>query len=313
MPTAGAHHTVHEIDIAAPVRTVYGIIATATKWPQYFAPTVHVERTSLDSGTERLRIWATGNGVLRNWTSQRTLDPAGACVSFRQEVSTPPVKSMSGTWTARQVPDGQVRLVLEHDFEAVGDDPAAIAWIAQGTDRNSVTELENVKRIAEGWDGLRDREFSFEDSVLVHGPGDAVYDFLYDAARWPQRLPHVASLDLREEEDGLQLMSMWTKAKDGSTHRTESARVCFPGRGIVYKQTVTPALIAAHTGEWQVEPAGDGVLVRSLHTAVLRDEALGALPAAGTTWDSTRAFVRDSIGGNSRATLAHAKEFAESL
>jgi len=311
MPPAGMHYTVNKIDIAAPVETVYGIIAQATRWPQYFAPTVHVEQTPLGPGTERLRIWATGNGVLRSWTSLRTLEPASGRVSFRQEVSAPPVKSMSGTWTVRQDPSGQVRLMLEHDFEAVGDDPASVGWITRGTEQNSTTELGNIKRIAEGWDDIQDREFTFEDSVLVRGSGGAVYDFLYDAARWPQRLPHVASLDLREEDEGLQLMTMRTKAKDGSTHATESARVCFPGRSIVYKQTATPALIAAHTGEWLIEPRGDGVLVTSRHTVVLREEALGALTAAGSTWASTRAFVRDSIGGNSRATLAFAKEFAE--
>ncbi len=311
MSPAGTHYTVNEIDIAAPVETVYGIIEQAARWPRYFTPTVHVEREGLDPATERLRIWATGNGVLRNWTSIRVLEPERGRVSFRQEVSRPPVRSMSGTWTARQGAGGLVRLTLEHDFEAVGDDPDSVAWIARGTEANSVTELENVKRIAEGRDGLSDREFSFEDSLLVRGPGEAVYAFLYDAARWPQRLPHVARLDLREEDEGLQLMTMWTKAKDGSTHGTESARVCFPGQRIVYKQTVTPALIAAHTGEWLVEPGRDGVQVTSRHTVVLRQEALGALPAAGPTWESTRAFVRDSIGGNSRATLAFAREFAE--
>ncbi|GAB3888106.1 aromatase/cyclase [Kibdelosporangium lantanae] len=306
------HQTVHEIDIAAPVDVVYGIIADPTRWPRYFTPTVHVERTMLDTETERLRIWATGNTVVRAWTSIRAIDPERHQVSFRQEVSAPPVKSMSGCWTVRPVDEG-VQLVLTHDFEAVDDDPAHVEWITKGTNENSTVELANIKRLAESWGRLRELEFSFEDSLVIHAPAADIYDFLQDAARWPERLPHVAGLDLRETDAGVQQMSMWTRAKDDSTHLTESVRVCFPHDRIVYKQLVTPVLINAHTGAWLIEPAEDGVVVRAQHTILLNEEAVGTIPAAGLTVESTRDFVRASIGGNSRATLGFAKAYAEAL
>lgn len=314
MPLSQEHETVHEIDVAAPADIVHGIIADPTRWPRYFTPTVHVDRTVLDAGTERLRIWATGNGVLRSWSSIRTIDPDRHFISFRQEVSAPPVKSMAGAWAAKPGADGGVRLVLTHHFEAIDDDPVSVAWIAEATNQNSDLELANIKRLAESWDQLGEREFSFEDSVRMHGEPADIYAFLHDAAKWPDRLPHVAGLELKEEGDGeLQLMSMWTRAKDGSTHLTESARVCFPDEAIYYKQTVTPALMTAHTGAWLIEPvdADGGVLVRARHSVVLSEKALGMVPAAGNTWASTRAFVRASIGGNSRATLECCKEFAE--
>jgi aromatase/bifunctional cyclase/aromatase len=305
------HQTVHDIDIAAPVEIVYRIIAEPARWPLYFTPTVHVDRTEVGTGTERLRIWATGNGVIRAWSSIRTLDPDRHFIAFRQEVAAPPVKSMAGTWQATTTADGQVQLVLTHDFAAVDDDPASIEWISQATNENSTRELANVKALAESWHRRDEIEFSFEDSVWVDGKPADVYAFLHDAAEWPQRLPHVARLDLREEDDDMQQMLMWTRAKDGSTHLTESARVCFPEERIVYKQTTTPALIAAHTGEWLIEPADTGILVHSRHTVLLNDKALGTVPAAGTTCASTRDFVRASIGGNSRATLELAKNFVE--
>jgi ribosome-associated toxin RatA of RatAB toxin-antitoxin module len=314
MPTAQEHQTVHEIDVAAPADVVHGIIADPTRWPRYFTPTVHVDRSELDAGTERLRIWATGNGVLRSWSSIRTIEEDRHFISFRQEVSAPPVKFMAGTWAAKPGADGGVRLVLTHHFQAIDDDPASVAWIAEATNKNSDLELANIKRLAENWDQLGELEFSFEDSVRMRAKPADVYAFLHDAALWPDRLPHVASLELKEEGDGeLQLMAMRTRAKDGSTHLTESARVCFPDEAIYYKQTVTPALMTAHTGSWLIEPAddGDGVLVRAGHSIVLSETGLGTVPAAGTTWESTRAFVRASIGGNSRATLLCCKEFAE--
>lgn len=316
---AGAQRTRHEIEVDAPADVVYGIVADATRWPRYFDPTVHVEREGLGGSRERLRIWALGNGAVRAWTSLRELDPVRWTVTFRQEVSAPPVASMGGTWTVRPVrspgPAGtdRVRLTLDHDFEAVDGDPDAVAWIARGTDTNSRTELANVKRLAEGHRRLAELEFSFEDALEIAAKPSEVYAYLHDAARWPDRLPHVASLELDEDGEGaLQLMSMRTRAKDGSTHVTESARICFPDERIVYKQLVTPALMAAHTGEWLIERVDAGVLVRALHTIRLNEEALGTIPAAGRTVAETQAFVRASVGGNSAATLRHAREFLES-
>ena len=296
-----------EIDIAAPADVVYGLIAGATHWPQYFIPNVHVQRTELDASAERLRIWAMANGEIRTWTSHRALDPHNHRVEFHQEVSSPPVASMGGTWSVEPRTSGTSRLELTHHFDAVDDDPDGVEWISKATAKNSAAELANIKELAERRSRLDELVFSFEDSVLVKGDARAAYDFLYEAGEWPRRLPHVARLDLREDPENMQLMSMETRAKDGSTHTTESARICFPHNRIVYKQLVTPALMTAHTGEWVIEPAEAGVLVRALHTVTLNEPAIG--PDA--TVASTRAFIRDAVGGNSRATLALAKEFAE--
>ncbi|MCO6008429.1 aromatase/cyclase [Actinoallomurus purpureus] len=311
MPPVGRHQTRSEIDIAAPADVVYGVIADPVRWPQFFAPTVHVERTGLGGGHERLRIWATGNGEVRNWTSLRKVDPDQRTVEFRQEVSAPPVRSMGGTWSVSSLGDGGVRLVLLHDFEAVDDDPEGVEWIRRATDENSGLELGNLKRLAESWDRLGELVFSFEDSIHIDAAPEAVYGFLHDAGEWPKRLPHVAAMEFDETPDGVQTMAMRTRAKDGSTHLTESVRVCFPAQRIVYKQVVTPALIAAHTGEWVLEKVDAGVLVRSRHTVTLNEKALDSVPGTAATPATTREVVRDAIGGNSRATLALAKEFAE--
>ncbi|MFC4910153.1 aromatase/cyclase [Actinomadura gamaensis] len=305
------HRTRNEIDIDAPAGVVFGVIADPVRWPRFFAPTVHVERTGLGEGRERIRIWATGNGEVRTWTSLRTVDPVRRTVEFHQEVSAPPVRSMSGLWTVRDRDGGGVRLVLEHEFEAVDGEPAGVAWIRSATDGNSRQELGNLKRIAESWDRLDDLLFSFEDEIRIDAAPDTVYAFLHDAGRWEERLPHVARMDFEETPDGVQRLAMRTRGKDGSTHLTESVRVCFPGERIVYKQLVTPKLIAGHTGEWVLEKSGGGVLVRSRHTVSLDEDMIGAVPGTGDTPASAREAVRAAIGGNSRATLALAKEFAE--
>jgi Polyketide cyclase / dehydrase and lipid transport len=307
----GDHRTTHEIDVDAPADVVYGIIADATTWPLYFAPSVHVERTALGDSAERLRIWADANGEVKNWTSRRDLDAQTRRITFRQEVSSPPVASMGGEWIVTTGAGGGARLRLSHEFDAVDQDPESIAWITRATDRNSEKELANVKAVAERWDRLGELVFSFEDAMTVDGPAQAVYDFLYQAKLWPDRLPHVSRLELREDLANVQVMSMDTRTADGSAHTTESVRICFPCERIVYKQMVTPSLMTAHTGEWIVEPAGDRVQARSRHTVALNEDNIGDVLGADATVEAARAFVRKAAGGNSVATLTLAKEFVE--
>lgn len=312
MSQHGPTTTVHEVAVEASPEVVYGIVADAVCWPRCFPPNIHVERTDLGSGEERLRIWAMANDEIRTWTSWRRLDRSALRVEFAQETPSPPVAAMGGVWEVRSGPGGGCSLRLTHSFDAVDGDPGGREWIATATDRNSTSELAGIKALAEspgGWDRL---EFSFEDCVVVHGDGKRAYDFLRDADQWPNRLPHVAGLDLTEDIRDLQLMSMTTRAIDDSEHVTRSARVCFPEYRILYKQLVTPALMTGHLGEWLIEPEADGdVRVIARHTVMLNEAAIPGVLGASATIASATEFVRNAIGANSRATLGHTRDFAQ--
>ncbi|MBZ4319359.1 aromatase/cyclase [Streptomyces huiliensis] len=304
------HHTLHTTEIDAPAATVYGIIADVTRWPQFFTPNVHVEHLEQGPGTERIRIWATANDEVKSWVSRRELDEAKLTVTFRQEVSAAPVASMGGTWVVTPAGDDRSVLKLHHDFTVVDDAPDGESWIRTALDRNSDAELAGIKRIAEEHDRLGELMFAFEDTVHIAADGKDVFDFLDRADLWPERLPHVARLDFTDE-DGVQTLAMDTRAADGSTHTTESVRVVFGTDRIVYKQTTVPALMTAHTGRWTVVPAGDGVDVTSQHTVILRPDAVERVLGKGKTVADSRAYVQHALSTNSRATLGHAKEYAE--
>jgi aromatase len=140
-----------------------------------------------------------------------------------------------------------------------------------------------------------------------------VYAFLDRADLWPERLPHVARLDLTEDEPGVQRMDMDTRSPDGSTHNTTSVRVCFEDRNmIVYKQLRVPVAMSGHTGRWVIESLGDGtVRATSWHTVTLDPEGVRAALGPGATLAEARALVRKALGTNSSTTLRHAKQFAE--
>ncbi|MFD8821931.1 aromatase/cyclase [Streptomyces sp. NPDC059605] len=307
------HRTTHSVEVAAPAGVVYGMISNAVQWPLFFPPNVHVERLEFDGRDERLRMWAVANGQVRSWLSRRVQDPEARRIDFRQQHPQAPVESMNGSWTVQERPGGTSLLTLLHDFTVIDDRPEDVSWTQRAVDTNSTAELAQLKRLAERWTRLDELVLSFEDAVRVKGPAELVYDFLYRVGDWPELVPHVARLDLTEDAPGVQVMAMDTRTADGATHTTESVRICFPHAGrIVYKQTRTPALMEAHTGEWSVLPDESGVTVISQHNVVLREEAVERVLGEGADLAQARRYVREALGRNSTATLNLAKRHAES-
>lgn len=302
----------HETTVNAPAEDVYRLIAEVANWPQIFPPSVYVDYVERSDAEERIRIWATANGQAKNWTSHRTLDPQALRIDFRQEVSSPPVAAMGGTWIVEPLSQAASRVRLLHDYRAVEDDPEKLDWIDTAVDRNSRSELAALKTNAELALSSPQMRLSFEDRVQINGSAKDVYDFLNEAHLWKDRLPHVAEVSLREDTPGLQVLRMDTQTKDGSVHTTESVRVCFPHHKIAYKQTTLPALLNLHTGYWELNEQPDGTTTAtSQHTVALNPENITTVlgPAAGLP--EARDFIRNALGTNSRATLGRAKAYAE--
>ncbi|HEV8557330.1 MAG TPA: aromatase/cyclase [Actinophytocola sp.] len=301
----------HEITVAAPADTVYRLIAEVENWPQIFPPTIYVDHVEKGDQEERIRIWATANGEAKNWTSRRVLDHENLRIDFRQEVSTPPVAEMGGAWIIEPVSTMESRIWLLHDYRAVDDDPEGLKWIDDAVDRNSRSELAALRTNVERAHAATGVTFSFEDTVAVDGAAKDVYDFINEANRWAERLPHVASVTMAEEPPGLQTLEMDTRAKDGSVHTTKSYRVTFPHHKIAYKQVTLPALMTLHTGYWTFTETGGGVTASSQHTVVLNTGNIPRILGDDATVAEAREFVHSALSTNSLATLGHAKAYAE--
>lgn len=307
--------TTHSVDVDAPADAVYELVADVTRWPYTFEPTVHAEVLWTDRVGERLRLWAFANGDVRTWTSRRSLDPDARHVGFEQEVPAEPVRSMGGEWRIDPLSADRSRVELLHHYTAATAEAEQL--IARAVDTNSTAELAALKRAAElgaaySTDGTDGVVLDFTDEVEIDAGPEAVYGFLRDGAAWPDRLPHVARLDLTEDVPDLQLMVMDTATPDGSVHTTESVRVCRPQEWtIAYKQTVTPPLMGAHVGRWTITPRPGGVTAASRHVVVLRPEKIAELLGPDADLAQARTLVRQRLGGNSTVTLRHAKAFAE--
>lgn len=312
MTTPVVREVEHEVTVKAPAREVYRLLAEVENWPRLFPPTIHVDQVWRGNGQERIRIWASANGAPKNWTSQRTLDPEQLRIDFRQEVTTPPVAAMGGTWIIEEQPDGLSRIRLLHDYRAIDDDPEGLAWIDTAVDGNSRSELAALRTNLEFVVGSEKLTWSFEDTVQIKGEAKDVYDFVNEADRWAERLPHVARVAMTESEPGLQELEMDTVSPNGSVHTTKSYRVCFPHSRIVYKQTTLPALMDLHTGCWTFRQTGLGVAATSQHTVVLKAENVTAILGPDAGVQEGREHVQDALSTNSRTTLGHARKYAES-
>ncbi|HET6354353.1 aromatase/cyclase [Streptomyces sp.] len=313
MSDTRVHRTSHRVEVAAPAGVLYGLIADTVRWPLFFPPSIHVEQLEFDGTHERLRIWATANGSVASWTSARSLDPELRRVDFRQQVPASSVEAMGGTWIVEARGGDRSQLTLLHDFVVPGDAAETVAWVQRATDTNSRAQLDSLKDMAEKWTRLDDMVLLFEDSVRVNGPAELVYDFLYRAGDWPELAPHVRRVELTEQAPGVQVMSMDASGADGAIHTTESVRICFPHAGrIVFKQTAPPALMAAHTGEWSVEPDATGVTVTAQHQVVLNEADIEPVLGEGAGLASARRRVREDLGRAGTLMLALAKQHAES-
>ncbi|MFC8675701.1 aromatase/cyclase [Streptomyces griseorubiginosus] len=303
------HESRHEIKISAPAGTVYRMLAHAEDWPRLFPPNIYVDQVERGEREERIRIWATAGDTVKNWTSRRILDPENLRIRFRQEVSTPPVASMGGTWHIEALPSGDALVRLDHDYQAV--DTESLAWLDEVVDGNSRSELENLRAIAESEGATDERTCSFEDTIAISGSAADVYEFIDRADLWTDRLPHVLAVRLEEPAPGVQTLEMDTLSKDGSSHTTKSYRVCLPHHRIAYKQVTLPALITLHTGRWTITPTGDGVTASSQHTFTVNTENIAKILGADATLQDAIGYVRTALSTNSMATLGLAKSFAE--
>jgi aromatase len=291
---------------------VYQLVADVTRWPVIFGPTVHVQLLEHTESAERFTIWALVNGSVAHWTSTREFDPAALRITFRQEHAMPPVASMNGTWEFSGGPGTGTEVALGHEFTTMDGSAESERQLRQALDRNSDSELDALRRVAEAGHPASQLIFGFEDEVRIAGPVAAAYDFIDRADEWQRRLPHVRDVSLAEPLPGIQHLTMETETADGSVHTTTSVRVCMPSQWIAYKQTALPAALLGHSGIWSFRDLGEaGCLVVARHLVLLDPDQLPqAAPGDRSAVPEVAQRIRSALSGNSLATLEHARWFA---
>lgn len=303
-------HSEHSVVVSAEPEVLFDLIGEVTRWPAIFEPTVHVQHLHRAPDEERFQLWALAGDEVKSWVSRRTLDRGRRHITFEQERTQAPIASMAGSWTFHPS-GGGTEVVLTHDFTAVAAEHDG--WLVSVVDSNSNRELAALRRIAELGHPVADVVVTFDDEIPLQGSAEDAYVFIDRADQWPQRLPHVARVRLVEPQPGVQDMEMETTTADGATHTTRSIRLCFPPERIVYKQLVTPDLLLGHSGSWDLRKGDGGDVAIARHTVVINPDAIAGVLGPDRTLADARTFVREALGANSRATMAHASAYAGQL
>ncbi|MFF1481720.1 SRPBCC family protein [Streptomyces sp. NPDC058301] len=312
---AGQHRTAtplrsaeHHAELAAPARRAYRLVADVTRWPVLFPPCLAARVLESDRDSERIRLWAIVGTEVRSWTSLRLFDEERLRVDFRQEAPGPPVEWMSGHWHFEETSADRTRMALGHEWSVSGT-PGQERQIAEALERNSRAEVAAVARWADLAHPVEELVFSVSEETVIHSSPQQVYDFLYRADLWPERVAHVAGLDLEEsaeaDADGalVQTLDMRTRTDDGSVHATQSVRLCFPHERIAYKQTTVPRGLRGHSGEWVVTPVAGGTRVTARHQVALDPAAVEEVFGPGTSLAEARQRAGALLSGNSMRTL----------
>jgi C7-C12 aromatase (ARO/CYC) len=300
-----------EAEIAAPLDVVYDLVVDVARWTQLHAPAVEAEVLERDASSELIRHWSLiDNDAMRDWTVRRWLDRENRVIRYAHEPAEQPFVRIGGDWTFEPKDDNTTIVRMRHEFEPVETEPKTVDWIAANLSAGSRSYLATLKDSAEHREELADLIVDFSDQLFIAGSIKDVYDYLYDAAKWPERIPHVSRLFLTEPVPGVQFFDMDTKTPDGSAHTTRSVRVCHEPDLIVYKQIRLPALLDAHTGHWRFTETREGVIAEARHTATIKPSALSIL-GDGATVLTARKYLRRVLSANSVSNLRLAKEYAE--
>ncbi|GAB2769449.1 aromatase/cyclase [Streptomyces daliensis] len=300
-------HARHEAEIGALPSTVYELVTNVSLWPVIFRPTVHTQVLERSVEGDRFEIWATvSSGEVNTWRSRREFDAVGRRVTFRQDHDNPLFGLMGGGWTCAPLDGGRTKVVLEHRFTPPPDQADARERIVRELDSNGAAELEALRTVSVLPGGVDMWRLTFTESVGLTGSAEAAREFIWDADRWPERLPHVTGLELVEQKGGAQDMTMQTRAPDGTVHTTRSVRVLLSDGSIVYKQTRPPRALLGHSGRWDFRSDGSGSSISSTHTFLLDPAGVAEVFGPDVPAQQASHRVRAALSANSRVTMEHA-------
>ena len=287
-----------QVMVAAPAELVRELICDVASWPQWYRPAVHAEFL----GPDLLQHWmVVDDHTARTWRERRRLSDDGKKVIAVREGEDAPCTT---TWTVEDQPYGKSSLHVQVEFPAVGRE-AEEAIAAENREF-----LAAVRDRAEQAEEMESLVISFKDPLYVAGSMEDCYAYLYEAGKWPDRIPHVLALDLEQPTPEIQFFDMDTRSADGSEHTTRSIRICLTGNKIVYKQIKPPATMTAHTGHWLFTETPEGILLEARHTCTIRPEGMHLL-GEGTTVAGARRYLRKVLSANSMGNLRLTKEYAE--
>lgn len=310
--------TMHAIEIDAEIEKVYELCANVLKWPVYFPPCKKAKILSEEANMQVIEITAQSNDTEFTWQSERSLYPNHYRIDFHQSKPSPLVKYMQGTWQAIKLNKG-VLLTLEHVFEIkdnvegivenVANNEEALVFMHRSIEDNSRKELSAIKQILEK-NTLKRTEAIFSSEIEINATAEQVYNILYNAADWPNLLPHCKNITMLYEDGRNQEFQMTVIGSQDKIEVMRSIRHGYANQIIEYFQPSLPPALKRHEGKWLITEKENSVILEAWHSITLSEEGVKSLWGELET-EKALQIVEQAIGKNSMTTMQTIKSFLE--
>lgn len=138
----------HTIRVAAPPKRAFELVANVDRWPGLVSTLDGVEHLGFDGVCERVRFVKRVNGVARDLTMVRELNPKRMQVRFRQVDCDAPVASMGGIWLV--LPKGLgVMVAIDHYYRVLDNSPVTAAGVEVDIAEESTKMLTALRETLE--------------------------------------------------------------------------------------------------------------------------------------------------------------------
>lgn len=306
MPTS-TRDSVQAISVNAPAAVVFDLIADVDQLKRIFTPVIHTAYLERGESADRVERWSWERQLdaVRSWRARRELDREAGRIRFRHENPNPPMREVAGEWSF--TPSGDTtQIELRHEFTVDPAHPDAEQASAM-LDRGAGMQLGRLKHVAESLSSIAGLEVSYEVQLVIDEPIEDVYNYFYEADRWPERIPHCLSASRKEDVPLQQVVVMDVQVPSGAIHTTKQARVCFPNEKIMWRQLEgLPPLDDMLYGYMKFTQTPEGVLVRTGQTELLKPTGVAK---RGWTMDEAKGHVAEVRGGRNLDALKSAADF----
>ncbi len=155
----------HTIRVASPPKRAFELVANVDRWPGLVRTLNTVEHLGFDGACERVRFAKSVNGVTRDLTMVRELNPKRMQVRFRQVDVLAPVASMGGIWLV--LPKGLgVMVAIDHYFRVLDNSSVTAARVELDIAAESTSMLTALRQTLEFDDIVQSYSNSVGDSRL---------------------------------------------------------------------------------------------------------------------------------------------------
>jgi ribosome-associated toxin RatA of RatAB toxin-antitoxin module len=312
----------HSVICNAAAAGVYALIRRSRDWPQVLEPCEAVTVLAEGEGFEHVEISARVNGELMTWRSRRRIVPEVLGVEAVIEEPMKLVEAMSTSWRVVELGTEQSVVILEHEYDLSGDVTGQVAgvsttdeaacFIGAAIDRNSATELGNIKAAAErAEDAPGGRDFHRRHSVVCAAPADPVYGLIRDTGTWPRLFAACRSATVVSTDETGELVRI-EALQNGQAVSWDTQRRYFDEiRRIDYHLPVPMPFLESMRGQWRVVPLGAERCLMTVdrHWRMLPDVA--GIREGIETVAQAAAFVRAFVDRNAEAEMQSIKAFVE--